>query len=199
MFSMLGVARVPQTSSCARVGSLFGVDISEEMLAQARGSVPDAEYRWYDGEKLPFPDETFDVVLAICVLHHFPESRRYKFVSEMVRVARSGGIVAVFEHNPLNPLTRHAVNSCQLDEDAVLLRSRETMELLREAAEVQPLLRHYLFSPSVVSSVARLIDISTGCRLAGSTSHGYSAHAEWVDCWTFVHLPRSPVELPWLG
>jgi ubiquinone/menaquinone biosynthesis C-methylase UbiE len=141
----------------ARVGSLLGVDISEEMLAQARESVRDAEYRWYDGEKLPFPDETFDVVLAICVLHHVPESRRYKFVSEMVRVARSGGIVAVFEHNPLNPLTRHAVNSCQLDEDAVLLRSRETMELLREAAEVQPLLRHYLFSP-IGGGLGRAID-----------------------------------------
>ena len=68
---------------------------------------------WYDGEKLPFPDETFDVVLAICVLHHVPVSQRYTFVSEMVRVARSGGVVAIFEHNPFNPLTRHAVNSCQ--------------------------------------------------------------------------------------
>jgi len=140
-----------------RVGSLYGVDISEEMLAEARASVPDAEYRWYDGEKLPFPDETFEVVLAICVLHHVRVSQRYKFVSEMVRVARSGGIVAIFEHNPLNPLTRHAVNSCRLDQDAVLLRSRQTMELLKEAAEVQPLLRHYLFTP-IGGVVGRAID-----------------------------------------
>ena len=141
----------------SRVGSLHGVDISEEMLAQARASVPDAEYRWYDGEKLPFPDETFEVVVAICVLHHVPLSSRYKFVSEMVRVARSGGIVAIFEHNPVNPLTRHAVNSCQLDQDAVLLRSRETMGLLKEATDVEPLLRHYLFSP-IGGVIGRAID-----------------------------------------
>lgn len=130
-----------------RVRSLHGVDVSEEMLANARLNVPNADFTWYDGEKLPFPDETFNAVLAICVLHHVPISRRFKFVSEMVRVAHPDGVVAIFEHNPFNPLTRHAVNSCELDYDAVLLRPQETLELLREAAESEPRLCHYLFSP----------------------------------------------------
>jgi ubiquinone/menaquinone biosynthesis C-methylase UbiE len=130
-----------------RVGSLSGVDVSEEMLIKARSNVKDVDFRWYDGEKLPFPDESFDAVVAICVLHHVPPSNRYKFVNEMVRVTRSNGVVAVFEHNPFNPLTRHAVNSCELDKDAVLLTSRETLGLLEETAEAEPRLRHYLFSP----------------------------------------------------
>ena len=130
-----------------RVSSLHGVDISEEMLAKARLNVPNADYTWYDGEKLPFADEIFDAAVAICVLHHVPVSNRFKFVSEMVRVVRPGGVVAIFEHNPMNPLTRRAVNSCELDVDAVLLPSREAMELLREAAESEPCLRHFLFSP----------------------------------------------------
>jgi SAM-dependent methyltransferase len=130
-----------------RVRTLQGVDVSEEMLAKARVNVPNAQFTWYDGEKLPFPDETFHAVIAICVLHHVPISRRFKLVSEMVRVARADGVVAIFEHNPLNPLTRHAVNSCELDHDAVLLRSREALELLKEAAESEPQLCHYLFSP----------------------------------------------------
>jgi ubiquinone/menaquinone biosynthesis C-methylase UbiE len=131
----------------ARVGSLCGVDVSEEMLTKARSNVRDVDYRWYDGEKLPFPDESFDAVVAICVLHHVPMSNRFKFVNEMVRVTRTNGVVAVFEHNPFNPLTRHAVNSCELDKDAVLLTSRESLALLAEAAEAEPRLRHYLFSP----------------------------------------------------
>ncbi len=85
--------------------------------------------------------------VAICVLHHVPVSNRFKFVSEMVRVVRTGGIVAIFEHNPMNPLTRRAVNTCELDADAVLLPSREALELLHEAAESKPSLRHFLFSP----------------------------------------------------
>ncbi len=130
-----------------RVRSLHGVDISEEMLAKAQRNVPAAQFSWYDGEKLPFADETFDVVLAICVLHHVPMSKRFKVVNEMVRVTRPEGIVAVFEHNPYNPLTRRAVNACELDHDAVLLSPTEATGLLRETAEVEPDVHHYLFSP----------------------------------------------------
>ena len=140
-----------------RVRSLYGVDISEEMLDKARAAVPDATYSWYDGEKLPFPDEAFDVVIAICVLHHVPMSNRFKLVNEMVRVARSQGIVAIFEHNPLNPLTRHAVNSCELDKDAILLPAHEATEMLQDAAQVRPDLCYYLYSP-LGGSVGRSLD-----------------------------------------
>jgi len=110
-----------------RVRSLHGVDVSAEMLVRARQNVPEAQFSWYDGATLPFDDGSFDVVVAICVLHHVPLSQRDRVVSEMVRVCRSEGFVAVFEHNPYNPLTRHAVNTCELDRDAEH--------------------RHYLFSP----------------------------------------------------
>jgi ubiquinone/menaquinone biosynthesis C-methylase UbiE len=131
----------------SRVGNLDGVDISEEMLEKARVNVPSGTFRWYDGDKLPFRDESFDVVLAICVLHHVPISQRFKLISEMVRVTRSHGVVAIFEHNPLNPMTRHAVNSCELDHDAMLVLPRETLRLLKDAAQCQPHHHHYLFSP----------------------------------------------------
>ncbi|HEX3332966.1 MAG TPA: class I SAM-dependent methyltransferase [Acidimicrobiales bacterium] len=130
-----------------RVRRLHGVDVSEEMLTQARRNLPEAQFSWYDGERLPFDDGTFDVVVAICVLHHVPVSQRSTVVGEMVRVTRREGVVAVFEHNPYNPLTRHAVNTCELDRDAVLLAPRESLALLRGSAHVEPDLRHYLFSP----------------------------------------------------
>ena len=53
----------------------------------------------------------------------------------------------MFEHNPYNPLTRHAVNTCELDRDAVLLPPRETIGLLKQSAHIEPEYRHYLFSP----------------------------------------------------
>jgi ubiquinone/menaquinone biosynthesis C-methylase UbiE len=130
-----------------RVRSLHGVDISEEMLAKAEQNVPKGSYSHYDGTNLPFDGGTFDVVVAICVLHHVPVPMRRDLVRDMVRVVRPGGVVAVFEHNPFNPLTRHAVNTCELDEDAVLLPSRESAELLQMAADVEPGCRYYLFSP----------------------------------------------------
>ena len=140
-----------------QVRTLHGVDVSEEMLHKARQNVPAGQFSWYDGELLPFDDSTFDVVVAICVLHHVPVTERFKVVSEMVRVSRRTGVVAVFEHNPYNPLTRHAVNTCELDRDAVLLPPRETIELLRESADVEPEHRHYLFSP-LGGAIGRSLD-----------------------------------------
>jgi ubiquinone/menaquinone biosynthesis C-methylase UbiE len=142
----------------SRVRKLHGVDVSAKMLIEAQQNVPGGEFSWYDGQKLPFDDETFDVVVAICVLHHVPTSERSKVISEMVRVVRRKGVVAVFEHNPHNPLTRHAVNNCELDRDAVLLPPRETIQLLKESADVETEYRHYLFSPlggAIGSSIDR--------------------------------------------
>jgi hypothetical protein len=49
----------------------------------------------------------------------------------MARVTRPGGVVAIFEHNPWNPLTRKAVAGCEFDRDAVLVTRREAERLLR--------------------------------------------------------------------
>ena len=88
-------------------------------------------YEAYDGERLPYDDERFDVAFAICVLHHVRPAERPRFVGELRRVVRPGGLVALFEHNPLNPLTRLAVHRCAFDGDAVLLRAGEAQHVAR--------------------------------------------------------------------
>jgi hypothetical protein len=55
-------------------------------------------------------------------------------VGELARVTRRGGLVAIFEHNPWNPLTRRAVAGCEFDRDAVLLARREARRLLEVPA-----------------------------------------------------------------
>jgi SAM-dependent methyltransferase len=129
------------------VAELHGVDISEEMVAVAHENVSRAEFEWYDGEKLPYPDETFDVSIAICVLHHVPAALQTAFTAEMRRVTKPGGLVAVFEHNPFNPLTRHAVSACELDRGVILLRPSKTRGLLASVGTVDGRSCHFLFSP----------------------------------------------------
>jgi hypothetical protein len=36
----------------------------------------------------------------------------------------TGGMACVFEHNPFNPLTVHAVDTCPFDEHACLIRAK---------------------------------------------------------------------------
>lgn len=129
------------------MGSLHGIDIAEGALERARERNPWAEYGVYDGGAAPFRDETFDLTFAICVLHHVPRSNWLGFVAELARVTRRGGLVAVLEHNPFNPLTRLAVSRCEFDEDAVLLRSAQTGELFSEAGLTVAETRYVAFFP----------------------------------------------------
>jgi SAM-dependent methyltransferase len=129
------------------VHSIHGVEVSLAMVEQAQQRNPDCVYELYDGERLPFDDGAFDLVLTICVLHHVPPTQWPSFTAELVRVVAPGGVVTIIEHNPLNPLTRRAVNVCEFDEDAVLVSHRRAGRLL-EAAGAGPVeIHHFLFSP----------------------------------------------------
>jgi SAM-dependent methyltransferase len=126
-----------------RFGRLDGVDTSPEAIQRAAVANPSVCYLAYEGESLPYEDDSFDFVFAICVLHHVGLSERPRFMSELRRVARPGGLIAVFEHNPFNPLTRIAVDRCEFDADAVLLRAPE-MRRLFEKAGLRPVERRYV-------------------------------------------------------
>jgi len=139
-----------------RFSALAGVDISPAMVERAADSNPRVDYRVADGTRLPFDDASFDLTFTICVLHHVRPERRVAFVREMSRVTRPGGVVAIAEHNPLNPLTRYVVSRCTFDEDAVLLGQRESKRLLASGG-LEPLkTRNILFLPST-GRVARAV------------------------------------------
>jgi SAM-dependent methyltransferase len=129
------------------VASLHGVDVSEGMVERASAANPAATYEVYDGRRLPFADGRFDLVFAICVLHHVEPRDRAALAAELARVTRPGGLVAVFEHNPLNPLTRRVVRACAFDEGVELLGRRELERLLRTGGLETTDVEYLLFFP----------------------------------------------------
>jgi SAM-dependent methyltransferase len=137
-------------------GKVIGVDIVAGVLERARVEVPKAEFRHYDGDALPVADASVDLVFAICVVHHVPPGRWGAFAAEMARVLRPGGVAAIFEHNPLNPVTRRVVANCVFDEDATLLRRHTAARLLRDAGLRTPEHRYIAFLPFGGAKVAPL-------------------------------------------
>lgn len=103
-------------------GELHGIDVSKESVERAKTTNTEVKYVTYDGNKLPYADGTFDALVTVCVMHHVPPAEWQSFTSEMARVTKTGGLIAVFEHNPYNPMTQIVVNRCEFDADAVLLR-----------------------------------------------------------------------------
>jgi SAM-dependent methyltransferase len=127
-----------------RFGELHGVDIASDAVERAREANPGVRYQAYDGGALPFADDAVDVAFTICVVHHVPPADWPTFAAEMRRVVRPGGLAVVFEHNPLNPLTRVTVSRCSFDEDVTLLRAGTTARLLTEAG-LEPVERRFFY------------------------------------------------------
>ncbi|MEW6152395.1 MAG: class I SAM-dependent methyltransferase [Actinomycetota bacterium] len=71
-----------------------------DVLSERRPGLPAAVAQG----ALPFPDQCFDLVYCVAVLHHVidPEAVRLT-LAEMVRVTRPGGHVLIWDHNPRNP------------------------------------------------------------------------------------------------
>jgi SAM-dependent methyltransferase len=129
-----------------RFAVLEGADTSAEALRHAAAANPAVRYSRYDSDgKMPYEDGSFDLAFAICVVHHVPPRERKNLVAELGRVVRSGGVVAIFEHNPRNPLTRLAVARCTFDADATLLDPGGVTRLL-EVGGLRPVERRYVLA-----------------------------------------------------
>lgn len=76
------------------------LDITEEMLGIGRreaaaGALRNVVYVLGDAARMPFVDESFDLVVSRFAVHHFDRPARQ--IGEMVRVCRPGGRVAIID------------------------------------------------------------------------------------------------------
>ena len=67
-----------------------GLDLSREMLEQARKKLPDVDFFLGNAEELPYRDGDFDLVVCRFAFHHIENKRGA--VSEVHRVLRTGGV-----------------------------------------------------------------------------------------------------------
>lgn len=97
---------------CAIKG--YGIDIAEEMAAQAKLQNPGMQFTAGSCEHLPYPDAVMDIVTVSAAYHHFPHVDI--FAREACRVLKPGGKIYIAEvyypffpriiYNPLLPLLK---------------------------------------------------------------------------------------------
>lgn len=72
----------------------MGVDNSEKLIEIAKKKNPGIFFQVADALNLPFPDNYFDKIFSIAVLHHIPlDDFRNQFIKEARRVLRPGGFL----------------------------------------------------------------------------------------------------------
>lgn len=72
---------------------IYGVDISKDMLDIAKKNHPKAHFKISDAEKLPFPSNSFPVVITSRFICHTPNYE--KAIKEIARVAQPGGSILI--------------------------------------------------------------------------------------------------------
>jgi ubiquinone/menaquinone biosynthesis C-methylase UbiE len=96
-----GTLAIAAARRVGETGAVTGVDPSAELLARARKKAHRARVsvtlETAGGESLPFPDESFDVVLSSLVFHHLPHAALRSSALEARRVLKPGGRLLVVD------------------------------------------------------------------------------------------------------
>lgn len=137
--------------------ALTALDVSSRSLTHcAARAIRPLETVCYDGQTLPFADASFDLVFTACVFHHIPAEDHIRLLAEIRRTLAPKGRFILFEHNPWNPLTRHAVATCPFDANAVLISAPEMRRRLRAAGFGDVGLKWTLFFPAFAAPLRPL-------------------------------------------
>jgi len=114
------------------VARMIASDLTREMLAQVEAQVRDkaignVDTVEADAEALPFDDASFNLVTCRIAPHHFPDIP--KFVSEVYRVTKPGGVFALVDNAAPDEATNPGFSDEELSEAA---ETYNTFEKIRD-------------------------------------------------------------------
>lgn len=82
-----------------------GLDASPLSLKRAEQNVPQAQYVEAFAEKMPFPDNYFEIVHTSVAMHEMEPQQRRQIFQQVYRVLKPGGIFTMVDfHRPTNLL-----------------------------------------------------------------------------------------------
>jgi SAM-dependent methyltransferase len=146
--------------------SLTCADVSRRSLDVASSRFPGSStFLKLDPASGGLPAGRYDVIFSACVFHHIDPVERVAWFARLRDSAKPGALLAVFEHNPWNPLTVHAVNSCPFDENAQLLSAPRLIDLVAAAGWSHSRAAYHLFFPRALRSLRVLERYLSGIPL----------------------------------
>lgn len=136
---------------------LLAADVSQRSLEISQARFPDcARNLLIKQNRIPFEDGSCDIAFSACVFHHIEHAGHVHWLKELRRITKKGGVLSIFEHNPLNPLTVRAVNTCPFDVNAHLIGATKLARSFRVAGWTDLKIRYHIFFPRILAPLRRL-------------------------------------------
>lgn len=148
---------------------VFGCDSSFGMLEYAaKKNLKNVTFKLCKSERLPFDTNTIDIVVMYGIIHHIDSGEKIvQTFNEVNRILKKGGMVAVYDFNPLNPLSRYIVKTCPIDIGVNLdgyrksvfpttFYSWELMEIFKSSGFMIAKHEYLIFFPKILSALAPL-------------------------------------------
>lgn len=146
---------IPHFRKWFPASKLTCADVSSRSLELAERAYPGPENKLLlrEGCTIDVPDDTFDLVFAACVFHHIPFEQHQRWLTELCRVMKRQGLLVIFEHNPLNPLTVRAVRNCPFDANARLIRASALKKVVERSGWKNAIANYRLFFPAPLAAL----------------------------------------------
>lgn len=144
---------VPYFRKYFEPSELYCGDVSARSIEIAQTRFQGHEQYVLIDRHIPLPSHSCDIVFSACVFHHIPHKEHTHWLAELRRVTKPGGLLAIYEHNPLNPLTVRAVNTCPLDVNAKLIRAGVMRQRAITSGWTNAQVAYRLFFPSLLKSL----------------------------------------------
>ena len=114
---------------------IFGVDPSQSSLDIAAREHADCHVKILPHGKLNQSSyaQHFDLIFISCVFHHIDAKQHVATLNSLRNLCSPTGRVAIFEHNPANPITRRIVRNCPFDEGVTLISPRTLRDRMKVA------------------------------------------------------------------
>lgn len=126
-----GIGRLTGVLS-KRGAFVIGLDSSATMLSRAKANIPDTNVVFVKGDAtdLPFPAQSFDIILAVFVLQHILDDTAFSTaLQEMVRVMKPGGSLLTLDG--LGPVKTYPKNS-----SITVIRTLQDYSYLRQHCQL---------------------------------------------------------------
>lgn len=112
--------------------------------------------------------QSCDLVVMSCVIHHIPVDSRMDVLRRVNSALSYGGSLCIFEHNPINPITRRIVSNCIFDEGVKLITKKSLRTLIKRVGGFSRVNSGYfLFFPPALKNLVFLEALVSWLPLGG--------------------------------